>query len=87
MVDHPQPLTHSSLTMAKPLLPPGTIVCRQSRGLRDVQMQARIVDSFTTSDRLGRRQIWYRCQLLNTGVIRDWPGSHVIVVSPAPASA
>ena len=73
--------------MAKPLLPAGTIVTRQARGLRDVQIHARVVDSFTTSDKLGRKQIWYRCQLLSTGVVRDWPGSHVIVVTPAPASA
>lgn len=73
--------------MAKAPLPTGTIVTRQRRGLRDVQIQARILDSFTISDKLGRRQIWYRCQLLSNGVIRDWPGSHVIVVTPAPASA
>ena len=73
--------------MAKPLLLPGTIVARQSRGLRDIQMQARVLDSFTTSDKLGRKQIWYRCEVLTTGVIRNWPGSHLTVITPAPASA
>lgn len=70
--------------MAKAPLSPGTIVSRESRGLRSIQMQAQILNSFTVSDKLGRRQIWYRCQLVNNGVIRDWPGSHITVITPAP---
>lgn len=68
-----------------PILPVGTIVSRQARGRDRIQNQARILDAFTISDRLGRRQIRYRVQILESGVVRDWPGSHCVVVSPAPA--
>lgn len=65
--------------------PAGTIVTKQRRGLRTIQKHARILESFTTLDKLGRKQVWYRCQELETGLIRDWPGSHCLVVAPAPA--
>lgn len=73
--------------MPAPLLPPGTIVTRQARGVRNIQLHGRILESFTTSDKLGRRQIWYRCHVLETGVTRNWPGSHCLVVTPAPADS
>jgi|GEM_PF-5484065 hypothetical protein len=70
-----------------PILPVGTIVSRQARGTRRIQNQARILEAFTTSDKLGRRQIRYRVQILESGVVREWPGSHCVVLTPAPASA
>jgi hypothetical protein len=70
-----------------PLLPVGTIVVRQARGLRTIHTHGRILDAFTKSDKLGRRQIWYRVQILESGITRDWPGSHCQTVTPAPASA
>lgn len=69
------------------MLPVGTIVTRQARGKQHIHNQGRIVEAFTTSDRLGRRQIRYRVQILESGVVREWPGSHCVVLSPAPASA
>lgn len=70
-----------------PILPVGTIVTRQARGRDLIQKQARILDAFTISDKLGRRQIRYRVQILESGVVREWPGSHCVVLNPAPASA
>lgn len=70
-----------------PVLPAGTIVSRQARGKQHIHNQARILAAFTKSDRLGRRQIVYRVQILQSGVVRDWPGSHCVVLSPAPAEA
>lgn len=70
-----------------PVLPVGTIVQRQSRGACRIQSPARILQAFTKSDRLGRRQIVYRVQILEFGVVRDWPGSHCVVLNPAPANA
>jgi hypothetical protein len=70
-----------------PFLSVGTIVLRQARGVRTIHYHGRIVDSFTKSDKLGRRQIWYRVQVLESGLTRDWPGSHCQPVTPAPASA
>lgn len=70
-----------------PVLPPGTIVVRQARGTTRIQDTARIIDAFTVSDKLGRRLIRYRVQILESGLIRDWPGSHCRVLTPAPASA
>lgn len=70
-----------------PILPAGTIVTRQARGKKPIHGQGRILESFTTSDKLGRRQIVYRVQILESGLVRDWPGPHCVVVTPAPASA
>lgn len=70
-----------------PILPVGTIVTRQARGQQRIQNQARILDAFTIPDKLGRRQIRYRVQILESGVVREWPGSHCVVLTPAPASA
>lgn len=70
-----------------PILPVGTIVSRQARGKDRIQNQARILDAFTIPDKLGRRQIRYRVQILESGAVREWPGSHCVVLSPAPASA
>jgi hypothetical protein len=70
-----------------PILPVGTIVSRQARGQRRIQNQARILEAFTKSDKLGRRQIVYRVQILESGVVREWPGPHCVVFNPAPASA
>lgn len=69
------------------LLPVGTIVLRQSRGMRTIHLHGRILESFTKLDKLGRRQIWYRVQVLDSGITRDWPGSHCQPITPAPASA
>lgn len=69
------------------VLPVGTIVQRQPRGARRIQSPARILDSFMKSDKLGRRQIWYRVQTLEDGLIREWPGSHCLLHTPAPALA
>lgn len=69
------------------ILPVGTIVSRQARGKVHIHNQGRIVDSFTKSDKLGRRQIFYRVQVLESGLVRDWPGPHCQVVTPPPASA
>jgi hypothetical protein len=75
--------------MAKPpvaVLPPGTIVTRQARGKKHIHDQGRVLESFTTSDKLNRRQLWYRVEI-QPGLVRDWPGSHCQVLCPAPASA
>lgn len=68
-----------------PVLPVGTIVQRQQRGTGRIHPPARILDSFTKWDRLGRRQIWYRVQTLEDGLIREWPGSHCQMQAAAPA--
>lgn len=70
-----------------PILPVGTIVTRQARGRDLIQKQARILEASTKSDKLGRRQIVYRVQILESGAVREWPGSHCIVLNPAPANA
>lgn len=70
-----------------PILPVGTIVSRQARGKHHIQNQARILDAFMIPDKLGRRQIRYRVQILESGVVREWPGSHCVVLTPAPAFA
>lgn len=69
------------------ILPVGTIVSRQARGKHRIQNQARILDAFMIPDKLGRRQIRYRVQILESGVVREWPGSHCVVLTPAPAFA
>lgn len=69
------------------VFPVGTIVKRQSRGRQIIHNQGRVVDSFMKSDKLGRRQIIYRVQILESGLVRDWPGPHCTLVTPAPASA
>lgn len=63
---------------------PGTIVTRQPRGVRRIHHTARILDHFTTTDKLGRRQIWYRCHVIELGVERNWPHSHCVVITPTP---
>ena len=66
-------------------LPPGTIVLRQNRGLRKGLVHGRILDSSITLDALGRRQLWYRVQVISSTDIKRWLASHCTVVAPAPA--
>jgi hypothetical protein len=72
--------------MAAPIYAPGTIVKKQRRGARNIQHHGRILSHFTTQDKLGRKQGWYRCHVIETGVERDWPASHCLVVQAAPAA-
>lgn len=69
------------------VLPPGTIVQLQARGGDRIQGPARILEASTSTDKLGRRLIRYRVQILDSGLTREWPGPHCKVISPAPASA
>lgn len=69
------------------ILPVGTIVTRQARGRSIANNHGRILESYTKTDKLNRRQIWYRVQIIESGLIRDWPGSHCRPHAAAPASA
>lgn len=69
-----------------PVLPAGTIVTRQARGNKLIHKQGRILKAFTTTDKLNRRQIWYRVEI-EPGLVRDWPGPHCTVLCPPPAIA
>lgn len=71
--------------MPASVLPPGTIVARQPRGMRTIHYHGRILEAYTTQDALGRRRIWYRVEVLNTTTVATWPGSHCTVLAPAPA--
>lgn len=66
-------------------LPPGTIVLRQTRGLRSKLLHGRVLDSSCTLDALGRRQLWYHVEVLSSTETRRWPASHCTVVAVAPA--
>lgn len=71
--------------MPASVLPVGTIVQKQRRGLRTIQYHGRILDSFRTQDKLGRSRLWYSVAVLGTTTIARWPASHCTVVAPASA--
>lgn len=59
----------------------------QARGMQHVHNLERILRLSTISDKLGRRQIRYHVQILESGAVREWSGSHCVVLSPAPTFA
>lgn len=71
--------------MAVSPLPIGTVVTRQSRGIKTKHFQGRILESFTTQDKLGRPWLWYQVQILNSTATARWPASHCKPSDPVPA--